>query len=134
MSLQEATRVLSRGLPAGTSLISIGDPDGPASGHPLPPKEWETLNIDFADVTSPGDPGAITDSQALKLVRFLESWEAEPGRGLYVHCVAGRSRSQAIVRYVKSRWDHPWETCPWNPDDTPNYYVLGKLRENDKTM
>ena len=95
------------------------------------------LNLEFDDITK--DTGTrhgitahgISDDQAKQIVEFLEK-AVDEGLDIYVHCLAGRSRSQAIVRYVLSRWEGPWELNPYNPNETPNYYVLGKLRENER--
>ncbi len=134
------------GLPDGACAISIiGTPDvlreyleEPDTTHALPDGP-RVLNLEFDDIgrefyeRNGLKAYGITDSQAAEVVRFLER-AVQEGLDIYVHCRAGQSRSQAIVRYVKSRWPGPWETNPLNPDDTPNYYVLGKLRENENTI
>ena len=129
------------GLPEGASAISIiGTPEvlteyleEPETTHLLPDGP-RVLNLEFDDIACPMvyrkgiHAYGITDSRAARIVQFLEATVAR-GDDIYVHCRAGQSRSQAIIRYVKSRWEGPWETNPLNPDITPNYYVLGKLRE-----
>jgi transposase len=129
------------GLPDGSCAISIiGTPEvlseylgEPETTHALPDGP-NVLNLEFDDVTEPEifrkgiHAYGITDLQAERIVKFLER-AVKLNLDIYVHCRAGYSRSQAIVRYVKSRWSGPWETNPLNPDDKPNYYVLGKLRE-----
>jgi predicted protein tyrosine phosphatase len=134
---------MSSGLPDGACAISIiGTPevlewmDEKDTTHYLPDGP-RVLNLEFDDITEKvmekdGFHGyGITDEQAGRIVRFLETAISED-LDIYIHCRAGRSRSQAIVRYVKSRYPGPWETNPWNPDDTPNYYVLGKLRKYEE--
>lgn len=114
-------------IPDGATLISITDP-----GSDQPFLDWpRALSLQFADVGSEDEPGAITDSQAGQILGAIKE-AVESGRDIYVHCEAGRSRSQAVVRFVKSEYPGPWECNPGNPDDTPNYFVLGKLRENDR--
>jgi hypothetical protein len=129
------------GLPEGACAISIiGTPEvlteyleEPETTHALPDGP-NVLNLEFDDIACPEicrkgiHAYGISDEQAAETVRFLER-AIDLGLDIYVHCRAGYSRSQAIVRYVKSRWEGPWETNPLNPDDKPNYYVLGKLRE-----
>jgi len=135
---------MSSGLPEGSVAISIiGTPEvlkdyleEPDTKHFLPDGP-RVLNLEFDDITCDEfewkgiHAYGITLEQAGEIIRFLEKAVSE-GLDIYIHCRAGRSRSQAIVRYVKSRWEGPWETNPWNPDDTPNYFVLGKLREYDE--
>lgn len=133
------------GLPENSVAISIiGTPEvlteyleEPETTHALPGDDPRVLNLEFDDigsevlVTRSGIHAyGISDQQAKSIVKFLEE-AVETEKDIYIHCRAGRSRSQAIVRYVKHRWPGPWETNPRNPDDTPNYYVLGKLRENE---
>lgn len=132
------------GLPENSCAISIiGTPEvlteyleEPETTHALPDGP-NVLNLEFDDITEPEifrkgiHAYGITDKQAEQVVKFLER-AVRLGLDIYVHCRAGYSRSQAIVRYVKSRWAGPWETNPLNPDDRPNYYVLGKLREYEK--
>lgn len=129
------------GLPGGWAVISIIGTEPvltqylkePETTHALPDSEW-VLNLEFDDITSDTleyhgiTATGISREQAEAIVRFLDRAVKE-GKNIYVHCRAGRSRSQAIVRYVKSRFPGPWLTNPFNPDDTPNYHVLSKLRE-----
>ena len=130
--------------PEGICVISIiGTPsvlkdylEEPDTVHFFPTGTPRVLNLEFDDITTDRitrngiTAVGITNEQASQIVHFLE-WAISENLGFMIHCRAGRSRSQAIVRYVKSRWPGPWETNPYNPDDTPNYYVLGKLRENE---
>ena len=130
--------------PEGICVISIiGTPsvlkdylEEPDTVHFFPTGTPRVLNLEFDDITTDRitrngiTAVGITNEQASQIVHFLE-WAISENLGFMIHCRAGRSRSQAIVRYVKSRWPGPWKTNPLNPDDTPNYYVLGKLRENE---
>lgn len=130
--------------PKGTCVISIiGTPsvlrdylEEPETKHFFPTGTPRVLNLEFDDITTDRftrngiTAVGISNEQASEIVHFLE-WAISKKLGIIVHCRAGRSRSQAIVRYVKSRWPGKWKTNPLNPDDTPNYYVLGKLRENE---
>ena len=143
-SQEDFEELMSSGLPERSCAISIiGTPEvlkyhleEEDTKHFLPDGP-RVLNLEFDDITEDKvekdgiHAYGITLEQAGEIVRFLEK-AVQEGLNIYVHCRAGRSRSQAVIRYVKSRFPGPWETNPWNPDDTPNYYVLGKLREYEK--
>lgn len=67
--------------------------------------------------------------QAVKIVRFIDSHIQRDVNTIYVHCSAGRSRSQGVVRYVLDTYpDISWTTNPLNPCLTPNYYVVRMLK------
>lgn len=48
---------------------------------------------------------------------------------IYVHCIAGNSRSQGVVRYIIDMYpDIEFVTRPDNPNDTPNWHVVSMLK------
>ena len=91
------------------------------------------FNVDFDDIdTAIRDCGdfvatCITPEQASAMVKFIiEHCNCD----FYIHCNAGKSRSQAVVRYIK---DFLGQTCEIetradNPCLLPNVFVLNALR------
>lgn len=101
------------------------------------------LNVDFDDI----DPHAlgledgtltwthpkqgytvtfISPEMADKIVRFIDK---NNNKNIAVHCAAGASRSQGIVRYINDTYyDHEWETRESNPCLCPNMYVVMMLK------
>ena len=91
------------------------------------------FNVDFDDIDAAtrdcGDFVAtcITDEQAEKLVKFIAE---HSNCDFYIHCNAGKSRSQAVVRFI-TEWlgqTHDIETRAENPCLYPNIFVLNALR------
>lgn len=99
------------------------------------------FNVDFDDITSAVEiyrditATCITKEQAEKLVKFIEDHKE---CDFYIHCNAGKSRSQAVVRYICETYGDKYEikTREDNPCLYPNIYVLNELRHirdnNDK--
>lgn len=69
---------------------------------------------------------AITFDQANKIVEFINR---NKDCHFYVHCSAGLSRSQAVVRYILDTYPEVhWDLNPNNPPKTPNMHVLRMLK------
>ena len=65
---------------------------------------------------------------AKKLVDYIDD-RIKMGDSIYVHCSAGKSRSQAIVRYILDTYpDIDWKIRKDNPPLTPNIHVLRMLK------
>ena len=76
----------------------------------------------------------ISAGQAAYLVRFLDR-NIREGRGVMVHCSAGASRSQGIVRYILDTYpDIEWVTRRDNPCLTPNMHVVRMLKRAYNVM
>ena len=98
--------------------ISISDPDDPK--HVLDGTADNVLNVDF------GDDDSMTAEQAEQIVDFINR---NIGKNFYIHCSAGKSRSQGVVRYMLDVYpDIEWETRQDNPCITPNYHVVCMLK------
>ena len=90
------------------------------------------LNISFNDIS--GDTNVweghvfygLQKDQAEEIYRFIEN---NLGKNFWIHCRAGQSRSQGIVRYILDCYpEYIWITRKENPCITPNYDVTGKLK------
>lgn len=129
----------------GIAYISIESTQGCTdlykydSEHCLPDCE-RVCNVEFDDVEEDmvyegHQIQAITDEIALKIVNFIES---HIGDDFIIHCRAGKSRSQAIVRYIQLTYPNIYADCEVtneNPPITPNYKVLEtmlKIRRKTK--
>lgn len=74
----------------------------------------------------------FTPDMANKVLEFIKK---NKGRDFYVHCNAGISRSQAIVRFMLNNIRYNgWETNPNNPCMYPNGFVYQKLMEAYRTI
>ena len=71
----------------------------------------------------------ISDSDAEAVVKFVEK---NKDKNFMIHCKAGQSRSQAIIRYVLDFYggEDEWEINKDNPPITPNQFVLSKLKRS----
>lgn len=68
----------------------------------------------------------LSEEQAEEIVKFVR---ANLGKDFWIHCRAGQSRSQGIVRYILDCYpDIVWKTRPDNPCTTPNIDVVAKLK------
>ncbi len=71
----------------------------------------------------------ITPETAEKIVRFIEDHK---DMDFLIHCRAGKSRSQGVVRYVLDFYKGPFQTNQGNPCrfyNTHTYTALRKARE-----
>ena len=99
---------------------------------PLPKN---VLKLHFDDITEEvrviGDgkfAWGIKPEQARQLVDFIDE---NIDKDFYIHCHAGKSRSQAVVQYVLDFYkDHEWETRRENPcyPALINYRVFSMLK------
>lgn len=70
----------------------------------------------------------LDEKQAEKLVKFIEE---NKGKNFYIHCMAGQSRSQGVVRYILDVYPDLYtekDTRRDNPCLTPNIDVVAKLK------
>ena len=84
------------------------------------PVPENVLKLNFDDITE--EVVVIDDrkfawgmnvDQAKQIVEFIDK---NINKDFYIHCHAGKSRSQAIVRFILDFYpDHDWETRPENP-------------------
>lgn len=69
----------------------------------------------------------ISDEDSIRLVQFIDS---NAGKDIYIHCMAGKSRSQAVVRYILDNYSNFYGEADLNPDNPclyPNVHVKCKL-------
>ena len=96
-------------------------------------QSWPTvLNLEFDDVSEDSITWkghtyyGLSMNQAEEIVKFIET---NMGKHFWIHCRAGQSRSQGIVRYILDCYPEVlWKTRPENPPHTPNIDVLSKLK------
>lgn len=68
--------------------------------------------------------------QAEDIVNFVHN---NLGKNFYIHCRAGKSRSQGVIRYILDSFpDYDFEERPENPCTTPNYDVTSKLKQIER--
>jgi predicted protein tyrosine phosphatase len=70
----------------------------------------------------------MSDEDAKRLFEFLES---NVGKNVMVHCSAGISRSQGVVRYLLDMYPEEYkvkDTNPKNPCQLPNVHVVCLLK------
>lgn len=74
------------------------------------------------------DLHAMNCEEAFRLVQFIDE-RIKAGDNIYVHCSAGASRSQGVVRYIlDTYYDIDWETRKDNQCLTPNWHVVRMLK------
>lgn len=67
-------------------------------------------------------------NEAARLVMFIDKY-VKSGADFYIHCGAGISRSQAVVRYILDVYVNTnWETRKSNPCITPNEHIVRMLK------
>ena len=87
--------------------------------------EFDDLPCDFYDWKGHRFFG-LSMEQAKDIVDFIER---NLGKNFWIHCRAGQSRSQGIVRFILDCYpDYEWITSKDNPCDTPNIDVVAKLK------
>ena len=143
-------------LPHNVAIISIGAPWNEQEDHWFKTTNDRILNIDFDDVSpdlwwfddmydvamNDNDQskyfdysyinswGEITElhaldyNQARVIVNFIEKHR---DCDFFIHCSAGVSRSQGVVRYVLDTYGD-YETNPDNPCTFPNIHVTRMLK------
>lgn len=71
---------------------------------------------------------AMDYEQAFELAIWIEK-QVHNKQDIYVHCSAGMSRSQGVVRYIlDTYYDIDWKTRNDNPCLTPNMHVVMMLK------
>ena len=92
------------------------------------------LNLEFDDIEHDIDYNghlfkALNEKDAEKLVDFIDN---NIGKHFIIHCRAGRSRSQAIFKYITTMYYKLYdeETCGRkdNPCFSPNMHVVSLLK------
>lgn len=142
--LERMLKEMNNILPSGTVLISIANTDSccewykkykdPLESYNLLPPSEKVLNLKFDDIAQDSITRdgynilGLQNSQAENIVRFIDR-AVRDGQDIIVHCLAGKSRSQGVVRYILDVYgrDLDIETNPLNPCITPNIHVTSKL-------
>ena len=90
------------------------------------------LNLEFDDISDDTYTWkghiftGISEKQAMEVVNFIES---NLNCDFYIHCRAGRSRSQGVVRFILDMYPDLFEQGrPENPCISPNYFVVKQLK------
>lgn len=109
--------------PERTAVISICNV-GESHNHIFDDTYENVLNVEFDDV-SEKDPNFIDKETAKKIVEFINE---NISCDIYIHCDAGKSRSQAVARYIMDVYSHDWETRAENPCITPNIDIVCALK------
>lgn len=127
-------------LPKNTAAISIietqqcQDYYKRKEPHPLKPVEgipvffavFDDINTDTFSYDGYTFTGLLED-QAQELALFIDD-QVKLGRDIYVHCRAGKSRSQGVVDYIRTVYPRiDWELRADNPCLTPNVQVKSAL-------
>ncbi len=156
MLMEKAGFFDSEDLPHNVAIISIGAHWNEQEDHWFKTTNDRVLNIDFDDVSPDlwwhddmydkamndsnqnkyfdysyvNSCGKITElhalnyNQAYTIVKFIEDHR---DCDFYIHCSAGISRSQGVVRYVLDTYGD-YETNPDNPCICPNMHVTRMLK------
>lgn len=112
--------------------LAARDPDADDS-HWFDHSTSNIINIDFDDIIDDEFESngyiykCITNEQAKELHDFI--WNNK-GKDFYIHCRAGKSRSQAVGRYIRETFEG-YEERKDNPCLYGNINVLNKLRRID---
>ena len=122
------------------------DPDiywGDKYNYDLIFDQYESGNVDdeafyFSNVSNAPtlELHAMNTDDARKLVLFIGKQLRLGIETIYVHCSAGISRSQGVVRYILDTYGDEYEfiTNPNNPCLTPNYHVVRMLKRMNRTL
>ena len=133
-------------LPDNVAFISICCTETGNSSyetHLLSDNHDNVINLDFDDINGytlkdqfPDDDyvkdnpaRGLNDEQGLQLVKFIEN---NIGKDIYVHCSAGVSRSQGVVKFILEYYNDYYkesDTNPDNPCEMPNQHVFDVLRK-----
>lgn len=94
--------------------------------HPIPDgdRKYQVLNLQFQD-----DSEDFSIEDATKIIEFI-LYNKKLGRDFYVHCIMGKSRSQAVCRFILDTFpeDYEYKRELENPLRTPNYHILSTLK------
>ena len=133
-------------LPDNVAFISICCTETENSSyetHLLSDNHDNVINLDFDDINGytlkdqfPDDDyvkdnpaRGLNDEQGLQLVKFIEN---NIGKDIYVHCSAGVSRSQGVVKFILEYYNDYYKESDTNPDNPckmPNQHVFDVLRK-----
>lgn len=92
------------------------------------------INLEFDDVGSDDfiydniHFKGISDEQATELFKFID---LNKGKTFFIHCRAGKSRSQGVCRYILDMYKDYYtekDINTKNPCLTPNYHTVSKLK------
>lgn len=91
---------------------------------------FDEITDDFVCKVDKDDPSKwfypLNHEQARLLVDFIDK---NIDKDFYIHCNAGESRSQGVVRYILDTYpERNWELNKNNPCDTPNWHVVNLLK------
>lgn len=120
-------------IPEDVAVISIVGSKSKNS-HYFVSKKDNVLNLEFDDISDDdllyynSDLVPFTKEQAIESVLFIKN---NIGKDFYIHCEAGKSRSQAFVRFILDYFPKYYSiesTNYRNPCITPNIDVLSKLK------
>ena len=80
------------------------------------------LSLRFCD-----DSEDFSPELAMIIIEFIQK---HPWCDILVHCIMGKSRSQAVCRFILDTWPDNYEYArkKENPLRTPNYHVLSTLK------
>ena len=127
-------------MPPDCAFISIiGTPDcfiylNKTYYHWFKEENSQICNLEFDDISQDSKQWrglnfyGMSQAQAEKTVKFIES---NLGKKFFIHCLAGQSRSQGIVRYILDVYPDYYtemDTRRDNPCFTPNIDVVAKLK------
>ena len=125
-------------LPKNTAAISIVETQDCQNYYkryePHPLQESDTIfNATFDDINNETECyndvtfTGLSQPQAHNLALFIDR-QVKEGRNIYVHCRAGKSRSQGVVDYIRTVYPNiNWELRKENPCITPNVQVKSAL-------
>jgi hypothetical protein len=112
-------------LPEDSVAISICTPGSHVEYHKFTSAD-NVLNLDFDDIDNGAYGGELFDIEMAACVVDFVMRHAD--KHFYVHCAAGQSRSQAIVKFIYFYIDGQWELNPHNSDYSgANRHVYKKL-------
>ena len=162
MLMERAGFIAPNDLPHNAAIISIGAPWNEQEDHWFKTTNDRVLNIDFDDVSPElwwksdmydiamnddmqskyfdhsyiNSWGVFTKlhaldyNQARAIVKFIEDHR---DCDFYIHCSAGISRSQGVVRYAVDTYGD-YETNPGNPCVCPNVHVTRMLKRTYREL
>lgn len=91
----------------GSIFISITNRNGEIE-HWFKENHKNVINLDFDDTSSDNEElRTISDKQAESLMFFIDDNLSENTDDIdvYIHCLAGMSRSRAVAEYIKRHYD-----------------------------
>ena len=104
--------------------------------HWFKQSEGNVLNLNFDDISCDEREWngfvfyGMSMGQAEETVEFIQRMIDQGIRRFWIHCRAGQSRSQGVVRYISDCYKDQFEikTRSDNPCLTPNIDVVAKLK------